>query len=137
MAAAGFAAAMLSAAPLLSQADTLKARLSPIPVETSTVTRITGSGKLSASVSGRTLTVTGTFEGLKTPATLAQIHLGPKGVRGPAMFDLTVTKATSGTMSGTFLLTSLQMEDLRKSRFYVQLHSEGAPDGNLWGWILP
>jgi len=27
--------------------------------------------------------------------------------------------------------------DLEKGRFYVQLHSEKAPDGNLWGWLLP
>jgi hypothetical protein len=25
---------------------------------------------------------------------------------------------------------------LRKGMVYVQIHSEGAPDGNLWGWLL-
>jgi hypothetical protein len=26
---------------------------------------------------------------------------------------------------------------LRQGRMYLQLHSESAPDGNLWGWLLP
>jgi len=53
------------------------------------------------------------------------------------VFDLTVAKATSGTINGSFDLTPEQLEDLRKGRLYVQLHSEKAPDGNLWGWLLP
>jgi len=27
--------------------------------------------------------------------------------------------------------------DLASSRLYIQLHSEKAPDGNLWGWLFP
>ena len=52
------------------------------------------------------------------------------------MFDLTVTKGTSGTISGTFSLTPVQIEAVRAGRFYIQIHSESAPDGNLWGWLL-
>ena len=33
-------------------------------------------------------------------------------------------------------LTAEQIESLKKGRFYVQLSSEKAPDGNLWGWLL-
>jgi hypothetical protein len=58
------------------------------------------------------------------------------GVRGPAIFDLTVSAATSGTLSGSVDLTAEQIESLKKGRFYVQLSSEKAPDGNLWGWLL-
>jgi hypothetical protein len=55
------------------------------------------------------------------------------------VFDLTVTKteATSGTLSGNLELTSIQVADLERGRLYVQLHSEKAPDGNLWGWLAP
>ncbi len=43
----------------------------------------------------------------------------------------------SGTLvSGSFDLTASQVADLEKGRLYVQLHSEKAPDGNLWGWLL-
>jgi hypothetical protein len=48
-----------------------------------------------------------------------------------------VTKATSGTIRGELRLTAAQLEHLKQSRFYVLLQSEKAPDGNLWGWLLP
>ena len=28
-------------------------------------------------------------------------------------------------------------ENVRLGRTYLQCHSEAAPDGNLWGWLLP
>jgi len=108
-----------------------------VPVENAAVSGITGSGSATAVLSDRTLTVRGTFSGMRTPATIAQIHLGPRGIRGPVMFDLTVTKGTSGTISGTFMLTPERVEAVKSGRFYVQIHSEKAPDGNLWGWLLP
>ena len=52
------------------------------------------------------------------------------------MFDLTITPGTSGKIDGSIDLSSAQVEDLARERFYVQLHSEKAPDGNLWGWLL-
>jgi hypothetical protein len=81
----------------------------------------------------------GTFEGLRSPATIAQLHRSPvKGVRGPVIFDLVVkADGTSGTLSGTLELTPIQVADLEKGRLYIQLHSEKAPDGNLWGWLTP
>ena len=33
-------------------------------------------------------------------------------------------------------LTPDQIADLRAGRLYVQIQSERAPDGNLWGWLL-
>ena len=120
-----------------AQSETFKARLSRVPVENATLASITGSGSITAVLTGRNLSLKGTFEGLQTAATLAQIHLGPKGIRGPVMFDLTITKATSGSISGTLTLTPEQVEAVKRGRFYVQVHSEKAPDGNLWGWLLP
>jgi hypothetical protein len=119
-----------------AQTDTFKARLSPVPVESSRA-GITGLGSATATLTGRSLAVRGTFDGMRTAATIAQIHLGPRGVRGPVVFDLTVTKGTSGTLSGTFNLTAELVEAVKSSRFYIQIHSENAPDGNLWGWLLP
>jgi len=93
---------------------------------------------VTAILAGSKLTFTGTFEGLDTPATIAQVHKGPvAGVRGPVLFDLTVTHETSGTIAGSAELTAAQVADLDKRRLYVQVHSEKAPDGNLWGWLFP
>jgi hypothetical protein len=128
----GFAAAAQNAA----NSETFKGRLSPVPIDVTMMSRIAGSGSLSAVLAGKTLTLSGTFEGLRSPATTAQIRRGPKGIRGPAILDLTVSKADKGTVNGSFELTPEQIADLRNGRWYVQIQSERAPDGNLWGWLL-
>ena len=120
-----------------AQAVNFKARLSPVPVE-SNRSGITGQGTITATLNGRSLDLRGTFEGMKSAATIAQIHLGPRGIRGPVMFDLTVMKGATGAgrIAGMLTLTPEQVEAVKLGRFYVQLHSESAPDGNLWGWLL-
>ena len=132
---------LCSAALLVGQQPkTFRTRLAPVPIDVSMQATIAGSGTVSAVLTGSKLAITGTFEGLRSPATIAQLHRSPvKGVRGPVVFDLAVTKAegTSGTLSGSLELTSILVADLEKGRLYVQLHSEKAPDGNLWGWLTP
>ena len=98
---------------------------------------IAGSGTVTATLAGPKLTVSGTFEGLKSPATIAKLRRSPvRGVRGPEIFDLTVTQATAGSISGAFDLSAQQMSDLQGGRLYVQVNSERAPEGNLWGWLM-
>jgi hypothetical protein len=122
-----------------TQTANFKARLTPVPVETSTAATITGSGVVTATLTGTKLSLNGTFDGMKSAVTLAQVHQGPRGVRGPVEFDLTVEKGPSGsgTISGDVMLTKVQVDSLRKGWFYIQIHAEKAPDGNLWGWLLP
>jgi len=102
--------------------------------------RITGRGAATATLTGRVLTIAGTFEGLGGQATVARLHRGiAKGARGPAIADLVVTTGTGGTISGSVTLMPDQIEELKRGRLYVQLHSDKgvAPDGsNLWGWFL-
>jgi CHRD domain-containing protein len=116
---------------------TYRARLSPVPIDQAMMATIAGMGSATAVLNGTKLTVTGTFDGLKSPATIVQIHRGQRGVRGPAILDLQATKGTSGTISGTLDLNQQQLQDLQNNRLYIQLHSEKAPDGNLWGWLMP
>ena len=122
------------------QPKTYKTRLSPVPIDVAMQATVAGSGSVSAVLTGSKVVITGSFEGLRSPATTAQIHKGPvRGVRGPVVAELVVAKAgdpTSGTISGSLDLTQIQVADLEKGRLYVQLHSEKAPDGNLWGWLL-
>jgi hypothetical protein len=128
--------ALLPGSPLQAQgAKTYKTRLSPMPVPAYQPT-IVGSGSITATLTGTKLAISGTFEGLATPATVARLHKSPKpGIRGPVLFELTVSKGTNGTISGAFDLSAAQVQELGQSRYYVQLHSEKAPDGNLWGWL--
>ena len=122
------------------QPRTFRTRLSPVPIDVAMQATVAGSGSVTAVLTGTRLVVNGTFDGLKSPATIAQIHKGPvRGVRGPNVLDLAVVKtdAASGTLGGSFDLTAIQVADLETGRLYVQLHSEKAPDGNLWGWLMP
>jgi hypothetical protein len=130
------AAGLAVAAAQQSASRTFKARLSPVPIDVTMQATVSGTGSVSAVLTGTRLTLTGTFDGLRSPATIAQIHKSPiRGVRGPTVFDVTVSTGTSGTISGSLTLTPLQVADLEHGRLYVQLHSEKAPDGNLWGWL--
>src|SRR5262245_26391539 len=75
-----------------------KVRLSPVPVDIAMMANISGSGSATAVLTGDKLTINGTFEGMKSNVTIAQVHKGPvAGVRGPVVFDVAVTGTTSGT----------------------------------------
>ncbi|RZL05123.1 MAG: CHRD domain-containing protein [Rubrivivax sp.] len=119
--------------------------LGPMPLDDETKAVIAGRGEVTASTDGNTLTVKGTFRDLVSNATAASIHTSPiAGMSGASVFTLEITKATSGTISGTFKLTSAQARDLRTGKLYVQVNSEKAPEeypwgpkGTLWGWLFP
>ena len=120
-----------------AQAPQYRARLAIVPIDIAMQATIAGSGAVTATLKGGTLTITGTFSGLKTAATVARVHRGPRtAMRGAPIGDLVITANTSGTISGAIELTKEQIDDLAAGRLYVQLHSEKAPDGNLWGWLL-
>ena len=134
------AVALIAVLPVAARAQTPKsfrARLSPVPIDLTMAATIAGSGSVTATLNGNKLSITGTFDGLKSPATIAKLHKGQRGVRGEPILDLTVTKATSGTITANLDLTPQLVQDLQQMRLYVQLSSEKAPDGTLWGWLLP
>jgi hypothetical protein len=107
-----------------------------VPTDLAMQTAIAGLGSATATVKGTTLTINGSFSGLRTPATVVRVHRSAKpGMRGAAIGELTATADTSGTISGSIELTKEQMADLAAGRLYIQLHSQKAPDGNLWGWL--
>jgi hypothetical protein len=125
------------ALPLVAQTpETYKARLSAVPVEAKTRPDIAGLGSATATLAGAKLSITGSFDGLRSPA-VAEVHQGPAtGVRGPAILDLTVAHAASGAITASLDLTQQQIESPEKGKLYIQIDSEKAPDGNLWGWLL-
>lgn len=133
-----FALAFACVLPIAAQApETYKVRLSPVPVEAKTRAGIAGIGSATATLTGSRLSITGSFEGLRSAALDAKIHQSPvTGVRGPEILDLTVAHATSGMVTASLDLTPQQIESLKKGRLYIQIDSEKAPDGNLWGWLL-
>ena len=120
-----------------AQTRQYRARLSPVPIDVAMQATIAGSGSVTGTLAGTTLTLAGTYKDLKTAATVVRLHRGPKtAMRGPAIADLKASGGTSGTIAGSIELTEDQADDLAGGRLYVQLHSEKAPEGNLWGWLL-
>jgi phage-related minor tail protein len=130
--------------------DKYTARLSPVPVANANErNNVTGKGMATATLAGTRLTINGSFEGLPATATMAKLHQGiAKGARGKPIADLTVSKGTTGTLSGSVTLTPDQLEALKQGKLYVQVFSEkginpeqakAQPDvdhSNLWGWLL-
>ena len=53
-----------------------KVRLSPVPLDGTNRANIAGSGSATGVLAGAKLTITGTFEGLRSPATAARLHRG-------------------------------------------------------------
>ncbi len=114
-----------------------KVRLTTVPMDGGMRNTVAGSGSATATLTGATLAINGTFDGLRSPATAATVHSGAaRGVRGASVAELTVSKATKGTLAGSISLTPEQVKGLREGRLYIELASEKAPEGNLWGWML-
>ncbi|MES2473425.1 MAG: CHRD domain-containing protein [Pseudomonadota bacterium] len=132
----GVAAALLLACGPVWAAD-YEAQMDPAPFDASTRADILGSiGQVSATLTGNTLTVNGTFKDMTSPATAASLRTGlMKGVLGEAIGTLTVTRTPQGTVSGSVQLTPAQVEALNREAIYVRVDSEKAPDGNLQGWL--
>jgi hypothetical protein len=135
-----FVAATAGAALSLgaAAAESFKARLAPVPIDATIAASVTGGGAATADLDGRKLKLSGHFAGLQGAATIAQLHAGPvTGVRGPVIADFKVPAAQSGDFNAELTLTAAQADSLRRGRVYLQIHSASAPEGNLWGWLLP
>jgi hypothetical protein len=76
-------------------------------------------------------TLTVTYSGLT--ATNAHIHKGAVGVAGPVVFPIDVT-ASPLTLEN-FALTSQEEADLKNGLYYVNIHSDAYPDGEIRGQL--
>jgi hypothetical protein len=122
--------------PAAENPEVFQARLAPMPADAGTAPSLRGGGSVTARFDGKILTISGEFSGFTSAATLAHVHRGVPGVRGPVAFDLAVTSDTRGSVTGTVPLTSAQAGDLRKGWYYVQIHSKTNADGQVRGWLL-
>ena len=83
------------------------------------------------------MTLQGSFSGLQSAARAAHLNRGPvRGVRGPKIHDVSVPAASSGTFTAEVRLTRDEADAVRRGQVYLQIDSENAPEGNLWGWLL-
>jgi CHRD domain len=130
----GLLALMALESPALADAS-FDFRLSPGPRLVGTRAQSSGSGQVHASLEGRTLTLHGTYQGLLGKPTDVHLAMGSMpGVRGPIVAPLTTA---DGTIDGQVVLNSRQLAAFQKGGLYVEIDSAEAPDGDLWGWVMP
>ena len=121
-----------------SAADVYASRLTAVAYDGAMRANVQGDGHVSATLNGGSLTVTGDFAGLPSAASSVKLYSGSGiGVPGDAIFDLQLSGQNQGSISGTVKLNASQLAAFRKGHVYVQLDSQKAPEGNLWGWLLP
>jgi len=120
-------------------AESFTADLGPVPLDAASRANVQGRGEATATVTGRSLTISGNFAGLTSPASEAHVYLSSYiGVPGPMQaINLTISHGADGVLSGSSNLTEKQSAALRSGRLYIMINSQNAPAGNLWGWLLP
>lgn len=98
----------------------------------------TGSGEATATLTGSTLVVDGSFDGLMSDLVViagssAHIHQAAAGSNGGVVFGLDVvsTDQRSGTLSGEFDLTEAEREAFLDGELYVNVHTVGNGSGEL------
>jgi CHRD domain-containing protein/PEP-CTERM motif-containing protein len=109
-----------------------------------------GSGDVSLTLSGLTLTLSGTYSGLTGPSTATHIHgPGAVGVNANVIYNLGTlgigtVGAASGTYSGSLTIADIgtytaaqQVSDLNNGLWYVNVHDAAFPGGEIRGQIVP
>ena len=113
------------------------AHLSLVPVDAGGARRTSGVGEATATLEGGILQIAGTFEGLASSVSRADLHQGGPGFRGPALHTLVVSGSTEGRIEGRIELTEEQVQALALGHLYIQVYAETNPDGAIRGWFFP
>src|ERR1700676_2845284 len=124
-------------AEILAATEKYQAYLSPMPHNDAMHANFSGKGSAVATIDGDRMLLNATFTGLASAATKAHVCLSlAPGIPGKPIFEFTVPAAVEGKVTGTFKLESAQVTALKTGKLYIQIDSEKAPNGNLWGWLL-
>ena len=133
------AAVTAPAAAQTADVERFGGRLSRLPVDLVTTSTVRGEGVVSAELRGPELTLRAEFSGLSGPVTAVHVHNAPRARRGGVAFAVDVDNplGTAGELAVSVTLTDAQAAELRAGRYYLQIHTETNPGGELRGWLLP
>jgi hypothetical protein len=124
-------------AEIFAATEKYQAYLSPMPHNDAMHANFSGKGSAVATIDGDTMSLNGAFMGLASAATKAHVCLSmAPGIPGKPIFEFTIPAAVEGKVTATFKLDSDQVTALKAGKLYIQIDSEKAPNGNLWGWLL-
>jgi CHRD domain len=122
------------AAPVTFKVDMNGAQQVP-PVQTGA----TGTADLTYDPATRVLTWTVTYGGLSGPATMAHIH-GPamQGKNAPPVIWLSEKgAAVSSPIKGQVTLTPEQAQQMMGGEWYINVHTQANPSGEIRGQVMP
>lgn len=91
-------------------------------------------GLFKGTLSGTTLKWKLTFAKLTGPATMAHIHMAPRGQAGNVVVTLCPSTCTSG-VTGTATLTATELSAFKKHLLYVNVHTAKNPSGEIRGQL--
>jgi len=127
-----FAAAVACAGPAF--AEKFKATLdgkSEVPANTSAAT---GTADLDYDAATKKLTWKLTYSGLSGPATAAHFH-GPAEAGKNAGVAVAIPNAGTSPAEGSATLTDAQAADLLAGKYYVNVHTQANPGGEIRGQV--
>tara|TARA_Y100000588_G_C14231854_1_gene915630 strand:- start:775 stop:1206 length:432 start_codon:yes stop_codon:yes gene_type:complete len=119
-----------------AQGTQFKGKLSRLPVDIATAANITGTGNVTAKLIGQDLRITANFEGMSSPVTAIHIHRAARARRGPVAFILNLPMVNKSLFE-IVKLNAEEVDVLNKGNYYLQIHTEQNPTGELRGWLLP
>jgi hypothetical protein len=131
-AALGFAATVAFAGPAF--ADKYKATLdakSEVPPNASTAT---GTADIDYDAASKKLSWKLTYSGLSGPATAAHFH-GPAEASKNAGVAVAIPNAGTSPAEGSATLTDAQAADLAAGKYYVNVHTQANPGGEIRGQV--
>jgi hypothetical protein len=112
-------------------------KLGTIPVSNANRAQVSGTGYVSGTLSGSTLEIEGTYEGLTAPASRVALFAGRLGEKGgEEVATLEPSGDTSGSFSGTVELSEDQLAILQASGMFVVVGTEPNPDGEVRAWLV-
>ena len=127
-----FAAAVAFSGPAF--AEKFKATLdgkSEVPANTGTGT---GTADIDYDAASKKMTYKLSYSGLSGPATAAHFH-GPAEAGKNAGVAVAIPNATSSPAEGSATLTDAQAADLTAGKYYVNVHTQANPGGEIRGQV--
>jgi CHRD domain len=127
-----FALGALSAAPALAETKTFTAELTGASEVPPVETQAKGSAEVTLDTEAKTVMWKVTTEGLSGEPTGAHIH-GPaaEGETADPVIDLSASLA-----DGTSEITDEQIAELEGGKYYVNVHTDANPDGEIRGQLM-
>lgn len=127
---------LLFAAPALAQ-QRFVANLSGAQEVPATGSTGTGACSVILNAAETQISITCAYSGLTSSVNAAHIHgSAPAGENADVLFNFNFTGGTSGTISaGPFTVTPSQVADIKAHRFYINVHTNQFPNGEVRGQI--